>query len=61
MYSVIIKRLENYTSSGMYLTKDEMELIVIMIDKVIHRELPSEMNVTDAEVDLQVNFNIQGM
>ena len=39
----------------MYLTKDEMEMIVIMIDKVINRELPSEMNVTDAETDLQVN------
>ncbi|XP_071784801.1 uncharacterized protein [Asterias amurensis] len=53
LYGIIIQRLENYTSSEMYLTKDEMEMIVIMIDKVINRELPSEMNVTDAETDLQ--------
>ncbi|XP_038070163.1 uncharacterized protein LOC119739340 [Patiria miniata] len=53
LYDTVIQRLKNYTATEKYLTKDEIEMMAIMVDKVVHRELPVAMNVSDAQVDLE--------
>ncbi|XP_022103402.1 uncharacterized protein LOC110986089 isoform X2 [Acanthaster planci] len=53
LYARVIQLLKNYTATEKYLTKDEIEMMAFMVDKVIHRELPPAMNVSDAQVDLE--------
>ena len=50
----VIFRLKNYSDVGTYLTVDEMEMMTILVDKVVARELPDIINATEAEADLSV-------
>ena len=56
LYDIVVQRLKNYTAPDAYLTKNEIEMMTVMLDKVIQRDLPDALNVTDAEEDLNVSL-----
>lgn len=54
MYFTLKQRLSNYTDVSAYMTVDELVMSSILLDRALTRELPSHINVTDAEQDIQV-------
>lgn len=51
----IVVRLKNYSNVNAYITAVEMDMMTKLVDKVVTRELPETMNVTEAETELSVS------
>ena len=52
----IVVRLKNYSDTTAYITAVEMEMMTELVDKVVERELPEVVNVTEAETELSVSI-----
>ena len=51
----IVFRLKNYSNVNAYITAVEMDMMTKLVDKVVERELPEVINVTEAETELSVS------